>query len=123
MAKHHLYDESPILEHEESGHVKVVKTPKKEEYGTDEEKGVEAEGFPVHARHAHERHLMHAKHEHEHAMHDHHSPHESKEPMHTRHEKEFADMHTRHEKETGEKSGAEGRDVGAPIKEIEKGAK
>lgn len=114
MAKHHLYDESPIIKHEESGHTKVVKSPKKEEGDGPKEKGVEGEGFPIHARHSHERHMMHAKHEHEHTLHEHHHGEHGKEHMHTRHEKEFEEMHTRHEKEAGATS-----EGGEPVKKIE----
>lgn len=117
MAKHHLYDESPAIKHDEAGHTKVVKTPKKEEGGS-VDKGVEDEGFPVHAKHAHERHTMHIRHEHEHAMHDHHHGVDGKHEMHARHQHEIKEMHTRHEKEAGAVS-----EGGEPIEKIEKETK
>jgi hypothetical protein len=111
MAKKHggLYDESPTIKGEEEGKPKVVK--KAAPIDGPEEKGDEANGFPIHARHAHERHQMHARHEHEHALHEHHHGIHGKEPMHTRHEHEAKEMHTRHEKEAtlhSEESGAGG---------------
>lgn len=126
MSKHHMYDESPMLKHDEAGGTKVVKTPKKEEGDGPKEKGVEGDGFPLHAKHLHERHLMHANQEHEHALHEHHHPHETKEPMHRRHEKETKEMHMRHEKEAGEMGGKEsgaGGATGEPSEKIEKGTK
>lgn len=132
MAKkqHGLYDESPHIEDDGEGNKKVKKEAKssgKEPHkATGEDKGVEGEHFPIHVRHAHERHQMHGRHEHEHAMHDHHHEHGDKKEMHERHEKEFKDMHTRHEKEMGamggEMAGA-GGSGSEEIKKIEKGAK
>ncbi len=119
MSKHHLYDESPSIKHEE-GKTKVVKTPKKDMGDGPEDKGVDGEGFPVHARHAHERHTMHAKHEHEHQLHEHHHGVAGKEAMHARHEHEMKSMHTRHEKEAG---ATEGKTTGEPIEKVEKGMK
>lgn len=120
MAKHHMYDESPAIKHDMEGHTHVEKTPKKEQGDGSVDKGVEGEGFPVHSRHMHERHLMNARHEHEHSMHDHHKMGDKKE-LHARHEKERHEMHTRHEKEPGETSGA--RTNGEPINKIEKETK
>ena len=129
--KHHgLYDESPHIEDDGEGHKKVKKEAKSsgKEPHVDggSEKGIEGEHFPIHVRHAHERHHMHAKHEHEHALHDHHHGVSGKEEMHTRHEKEFKDMHTRHEKEAGAEGGKMAGAGGAaqePIEKVEKGAK
>ncbi len=126
MAKHHgLYDESPMLKRSEEGHMKVEKTPKKDMGDGPVDKGVEGEGYPVHVRHAHERHMMHAKHEHEHSMHDHHEE-GHKHELHARHEKERHEMHTRHEKEAGAHGGKEagaGGATGEPIEKVEKNAK
>lgn len=126
MAKHHgLYDESPSIAHEE-GKAKVVKPTKKEKSDGQGDKGVKSEGYPVHAKHSMERHMMHAKHEHEHAVHEHEHGMHGKEEMHGRHEKEMKDMHTRHEKEMGEHGGKEagaGGATGEPIEKIEKNAK
>ena len=120
MAKHHMYDESPAIKHDMEGHTKVEKTPKKEQGDGPEDKGVEGEGFPIHAKHAHERHLMHSRHEHEHALHEHHKM-GDKHEMHARHEKEHHEMHTRHEKEMGATGGSP--DHGEPIAKIEKETK
>lgn len=126
MSKHHgLYDNSPTIKGDEEGGRKVVKTPKKDDGDGPVDKGVEGEGFPVHARHAHDRHMLHAKHEHEHAMHDHHKEGHKKE-LHARHEKEIHDMHMRHEKEMGEHGGqsaGKGGSTGEPIEKVEKNAK
>lgn len=126
MAKHHgLYDETPSIKHEE-GKAKVVKTPKSEHGDGPVEKGVEGEGYPVHAKHVLERHMMHAKHEHEHAVHDHKHGTKGKEDMHERHEKEHKEMHTRHEKEaehTDRMHAGSGGATGEPIEKIEKNAK
>ena len=139
MAKHHLYDESPAIEHDEKGGTRVRK-PTKEEVGpSSKEKGVKeesvheqnGEGLPPHVRHSMDRHHLHAKHEHEHATADHHG-HSDKKAMHERHEKEFKEMHTRHEKELGEHGGeeagaggAEGKRSGGgePIEKVEKDKK
>jgi hypothetical protein len=121
MAKHHLYDESPkILHSEEAGHTKVVKPTKKEKSDGQGDEGVKSEGFPIHVRHAHERHHMHVKHEHEHAMHEHHHGVQGKEEMHARHESEVKSMHTKHEKEAG---AVEGVTTGESVKKVEKGMK
>lgn len=122
MAKHHgLYDESPSIKHEE-GKAKVVKSKKDNK---ESDKGVASEGYPIHVRHAHERHMMNAAHEHEHQMHDHHKQGEKSE-LHARHETERKSMHTRHEKEAGAHGGKEagvGGATGEPIEKIEKNAK
>ncbi len=118
MAKHNLYSNTPEIQHDEDGHTKVVKPSKHDKSGGETDKGVKEEGFPIHARHAHERHQMHAKHEHEHAMHEHHHGVHGKEEMHTRHEHEKKEMHTRHEKEAGATS-----EGGEPIAKIEKETK
>lgn len=120
MAKHHLYDESPAIKHDEEGHTRVEKSSKKEHIAGKEEKGVEAEAFPIHVRHGMERRAMHSHHETEHGIHDAAKAGNKKE-MHERHEKEHKEMHTRHEKEHGLVAGS--KDQGAPIAEIEKGAK
>lgn len=117
MAKHNLYSNTPEIQHDEDGHTKVVKPTGKEKSDGQGDEGVKSEGFPVHVRHAHERHMMHAKHEHEHAMHDHHEE-GHKHELHARHEKEHHEMHTRHEKEAG--AASEG---GEMIKNIEKETK
>lgn len=117
MAKHHLYDESPSIKHDEEGHTKVEKSSKKAHTATSEEKGVEGEHFPIHVRHAHERHSMNAKHEMEHGIHDA-AKAGHKGVMHGRHESERKAMHTRHEKEAGATS-----EGGEPIEEIEKETK
>ena len=123
MAKHHgLYDETPSIKHEE-GHAKVVK-PKKD--NTESDKGVENEGYPIHAKHSMERHMMHSKHEHEHSVHDYTHGVHGKEEMHARHEKEHKEMHTRHEKEAGLSGGKQtgaGGATGEPVKKIEENAK
>ena len=115
MAKKHggLYDESPTIKGEEEGKPKVVRPSAKEKCDGANLKAVEEEGFPVHARHAHERHQMHARHEHEHVLHEHHHGEHGKEPMHTRHEHEMKEMHTRHEKEADHSHGREAGEGGA----------
>lgn len=125
MAKKHggLYDESPTIKGEEEGKPKVVKNPKGDGQN---DKAVEAEGFPIEARHSHERGHMHVKHEHEHRLHEEKHGVKNKEALHARHEGEQKAMHTRHEKEAassaGEESGAggaEGKGSGE-ISKIEK---
>lgn len=118
MAKHKLYDESPSIKHDAEGKTKVEKS--KKPTSAEGDKGVKDESFPVHVRHAMERHSMNAKHEMEHGIHDA-AKSGSKSEMHARHESERKAMHTKHEKEAGATEGS--NDVGAPIKEIEKGAK
>ena len=126
MAKHHMYDESPAIKHDEEGHTKVEK--KKAPTDGKEEKGVEAEKFPIHVRHGMERRAMHSHHETEHGIHDA-ADGGSKKEMHERHESEMKAMHTRHEKEAGATGGAESGAGGAtgkpsePTDKIEKGAK
>lgn len=127
MAKHGgLYDESPMLKRSEAGHMKVEKPSAKDKGDHFTDEGVKDEGYPVHARHAHERNTMHAKHEHEHRLHEHHHGMTGKEEMHARQESEVKSMHTRHEKEAGAKGGKEagaGGATGEPIDKIEKNAK
>jgi len=141
MAKHHLYDESPKIEHKEGGGTHVVKPSAHDKSDHQSEAGVKDEGFgvdngegmPDHVRHAMDRHQLHAKHEHEHSLHDHHHPEAPKHEMHTRHEEEIHAMHTRHEKEAGAKEhhkdgaeagagGAAGKRSGGgePIEKVEK---
>lgn len=121
MSKHHLYDESPEIKHDESGGTKVVKPTKKEKSDGQGDQRTKDEGFPIHARHAHERHTMNAKHEHEHQLHEHaHGGVHGKEEMHTRHEHERKEMHTRHEKEAGATSGRLDGAGGASSEPIEK---
>lgn len=128
MAKHHLYDESPSIKHDEEGHTKVVKTPKSEHGDGPTEKGVEGEHFPMHVKHGMERQSMYARHEMEHGIHDAAKAGDKKE-MHDRHEKEMKEMHTRHEKESGMNGGAESGAGGStgkpsePIAKAEKGKK
>ena len=91
-----MYKDSPKLSRGDSGHMEV--TRKKSEHmekhgGT---AGTE-EPIPAHLRHAHERDMLHAKHQHEHMMADHHG--HDKSEMHGRHEKEHMDMHARHASE------------------------
>lgn len=119
MSKHHLYDESPSIKHDEAGHTKVVKESKKAHTDGKEEKGVKDEHFPVHVRHAMERRNMQHAHENEHGIHDAAKAGDKKE-MHGRHEKEMSAMHTRHEKEAGATGGSTDNE---PIEKIEKGAK
>ena len=130
MAKKHggLYDESPTIKGEEEGKPKVVKPTAKEKSDGQSEKAVEDEGFPIHSRHAMERHAMHGRHEHEHSLHEHKHGMKGKEEMHGRHEKEMKEMHTRHEKESAAhegsgkeagEGGAEGK-VSEPTKKITK---
>jgi hypothetical protein len=109
MAKKHggLYDESPTIKGEEEGKPKVVKASKTKHEDTGEEKGVEGEAFPIHARHSMERTQMHGRHEMEHDVHEHKHGMKGKEAMHDRHEKDMKEMHTRHEKESQSSSGAE----------------
>ncbi len=124
MAKHGgMYDKTPSIKHEE-GKAKVVKPSKKDKSGGETDEGVKDEGFPVHVRHAMDRHHLHAKHETEHAMHD--GKGGDKKEMHARHEKEHKDMHTRHEKEAGAHGGEMAGAGGAtkePVEKVEKGAK
>ena len=123
-----LYDETPTIKGTAEGKPKVVKPTAKEKSDGASEEAVKEEGFPIHSRHAHERHQMHAKHEHEHSLHEHKHGVHGKEEMHTRHEGEVKAMHTRHEKEAGEghgagkesgEGGAEGK-VSEPTKKITK---
>lgn len=118
MAKHKLYDESPSIKHDAEGKTKVEKAKKPE--NTESATGVKDEHFPVHVKHGMERHSMNAKHEMEHGIHDA-AKAGDKAEMHGRHESERKAMHARHEKEAGATEGS--KDVGAPIKDIEKGAK
>lgn len=121
MSKHGMYDESPRMERGAEGKMEVKKPKKKEQHAEGKKEHESASsGLPTHVRHAHEREDMHRRHAVEHSTHDH-GKGGSKVEMHGRHEKEMKDMHTRHEKEPGATSGSP--DVGAPIKDIEKGAK
>lgn len=123
MAKHGMYDETPSIKHDDEGKTRVEKPKKKESKehpeGKDKNESA-ASGLPAHVMHAHERQSMMARHEMEHSVHDN-GVGGDKKAVHTKHQKEMKDMHTRHEKEPGATSGS--NDVGAPIKEIEKGAK
>lgn len=119
MAKHGMYDETPSIKHDDEGKTRVEKSKKKEPEGKKDSTPA-AEGLPAHVMHAHERQSMMARHEMEHSVHDN-GVGGDKKAMHTKHQKEMKDMHTRHEKEPGATPGS--NDVGAPIKEIEKGAK
>lgn len=121
MSKHHMYDNTPEIRHAEEGGTKVVKPSKHEKSDGQGDAGVKEEGFPVHSKHLHERHLMHANHEHEHSLHENHHGVHGKEEMHKRHLHERKEMYMRHEKEAGATEGS--KDVGAPIKDIERGAK
>lgn len=104
-----MYGNSPEMGKDEDGKPTVKRREKKAaevSAGTDGEQG--ADGVPMTARHAMERHGMNGRHEMEHSVHDH-SKAGSKKEMHERHEKEMKDMHARHEKEMakGEKTGGE----------------
>lgn len=88
-----LYDKSPKLERNEKGDV-AVKKPEKKEESKEEPSG------PVTA---HERHMAEMK------------------DVHARQLKEYEDMYTRHQKDAGATNGSP--NAGAPIKEVEKGAK
>lgn len=100
MAKERYKDSPTLKRDEDSGEMTPTQKKAAEvNSGTD---GVpvsgSGEGIPMHARHAMDRHHLHAKHETEHAVHDH-GKHGSKEELHARHGKETADMHKRHQKE------------------------
>ncbi len=96
MAKHKMYDENPRLEHDEEGNVKVKKDAPKETAGdTGEPDGEDIK-------------LMMKTHK---EMVD----------MHNKHQEESLSRITKHATKPGATSGSD--DVGAPIKDIEKGAK
>lgn len=126
MARHtKMYRDSPTLERdEETGGMKKSKkkgpteAEKKSSEVSSGTAGMEqhAEGVPMVARHAMERHGMHGRHEMEHTVHDH-SGAGDKHEMHARHAKEMADMHKRHEKEATKGSG----DGKEKISKVEKG--
>lgn len=138
MAKHGLYENSPTMEHDDEGKVRVKKNADKK---TEEkmDKGHGAEGasshLEMHTRHAHERLVMHHRHMHErmgmherhHMEHMHHKG--EKAELHGRHHAELKDMHGRHETEhkamfsKHEKEGYAGGELGKPIEKIEKGEK
>lgn len=120
MAQGNLYDKSPKMERGEDGKMAVKKPEKKKESSEDKKEESAHTGLPAHARHAHERRDMHSRHEMEHSLHDNGSGGDKGE-MYARHLKEHKDMHTRHQKEPGATNGSP--NAGAPIKEIEKGAK
>ena len=97
--KDRMYKKSPSMSRGDDGEMEVSRKEKSKDH--EEKHGGTAgteEPIPAHVRHAHERHMMHAKHENEHAMHDHHEMGDKSE-MHGRHQKEMEDMHARHEKE------------------------
>jgi hypothetical protein len=102
-----MYGNSPTMERNEEGKMKVTKPEKKEKGEMEHARGNSAgmneheDGLPPVARHAMERRDMHARHETEHMMHDHKGTSEKTE-MHSRHEKLMKEMHKRHETELKE---------------------
>lgn len=97
MAKHNLYDETPSLAHDEEGKVKVKKAAKKESSAGDTGEP-DSEGLD---------HLI--------------KEHKAMKEMHDKHQADMMARITKHAKKPGATSGS--NDVGAPIKDIEKGAK
>ena len=96
-----MYGNSPKLERDESGEVKVKKSKEKAPEGGEANGG--AEGIPVLVKHSMERAELHHKHEKEHHMHDLGKEHSDKKALHEKHEREFEELHERHEKELGAK--------------------
>ena len=96
-----MYGNSPKLERDESGSVKIKKSETKAPEGAEANGG--GEGVPVLVKHAAERAELHHKHEHEHHMHDLGKESTDKKDLHEKHEREFSEMHERHEKELGKK--------------------
>lgn len=98
MAKERYKDSPTLKRDEDTG--EMTPTAKKAARTNDATEGmpIQESGIPMHARHAMDRHHMHAKHETEHSVHDH-GKHGSKEELHARHSKEISDMHKRHQKE------------------------
>ena len=88
-----MYGNSPKLEHDDEGKVRVKSTENPAPEGKEMDKDL-----PVHVKHVMERHSMYARHAHEHAMYDA-AGKKDKEEMHSRHEQEMKEMHSRHEKE------------------------
>lgn len=123
-----LYDETPSIKGDEKGKPHVVKPSKHDASDGASDKGVEGEGFPIHARHASERRALHHQHETEHSMHEAHGDGDKKE-MHHRHESAIKSLHTKHEKEAGMDGGKEAGAGGAtgkvsePTKKIEENKK
>ena len=102
-----MYKDSPKIEKDEEGKLKVSKKSDAKEAVDGEEAAGEPgmEGMKHEVRHAAERRALHHKHmkEHMELHHKHemeHAAHKGdKKEMHTRHEKEHKEMHGRHEKE------------------------
>ena len=110
MAKHSLYDNTPKMEHDDEGTVKVTKKAAEKNPEVKKEEG----GLPAFIRHAHERRETHSRHELEHSTHDNSKgKSSSKKEIHARHEKEVKEMHARHEKELDASAGA--GDSGIPV--------
>lgn len=112
MGKHKMYENSPKMEHDDKGVVKVTKDEKsaekkaevkKDDGDTDEEKSPGA-----HENHSQDIKDMHKRH------------HAEFKDMHARHEKEMTSMHTKHQKTAGATGG---QTTDAPIDKVEKGAK
>lgn len=95
--KSKMYKDSPKMSRSESGHMEVTRHKENHMEKHGGTAGTE-EAIPHHARHSHERHLLHAKHEMEHAMHDHVGA-GSKGEMYGRHGMEREEMNARHEGE------------------------
>ena len=119
-----MYGNSPKLEKDKEGKVKVTKNEKVND-GVDKVKMTESHdgtAVPAHSRHSLERLQMHHKHQHEHLAHDHaHSG--DKHEMHKRHEEEIKMMHKKHEKELAHDHSEEvgGKKIVEKVEENKKG--
>lgn len=96
MAKHSMYDETPKMEHDEEGGVKVKKPEKKSDTG-------EHDTAP------------------EDDVKEMLKQHEEMKKMHDKHQADSLERIKKHVAKKGATAGSD--DVGAPIKDIEKGAK
>lgn len=114
MAKHSMYKDSPKMEHDEDGKVKVKKSEKHADKADEMDKdkkpaaAKDIAGVETSESHAEDIKEMHKRH------------HTEFRDMHARHETEMKSMHTKHQKTAGATGGST---VDAPIAEIEKGAK
>lgn len=96
-----MFGNSPKMERDESGSMKIKKPEKKDMSGEKEDPGTGQE-MPVTARHSMERMEMHHKHMRDQHTHDM-GEHGDKKEMHDRHMTEVGAMYKRHEKEMGKK--------------------
>lgn len=94
-----LYGDSPKLERDEGGSMKIKKSEKKANKSEGEDIG-SGDSIPVTARHSMERMEMHHKHMRDQHTHDV-GKHGDKKEMHSRHMAEVGAMYKRHEKEMG----------------------